>query len=135
MIATDGSSFATQSLEYASKIYRYMPEKPVVYIVNVVSDPMGMGRQELVKEIQQAEKLLDKSARKFSEKGPDDDYVNVLVEVGEPRKKLVELFKELEVDHLFMGGADFSSTAVDIKSGGVTNFMLHHLSGVVTIVK
>ncbi|MDG5766954.1 universal stress protein [Balneolales bacterium ANBcel1] len=135
MIATDGSPFANQSLQYAAGLYNSLPEKPVVYIVNVVSDPMGVGREGLPKEVEQSEKLLRKEALRFSEKGTDDKNIRIVVEVGDPRKKLVELLKRLDVDHLFMGGADFSSSAVDITSGGITNYMLHNLSGMVTIVK
>ncbi|MDI6401592.1 universal stress protein [Balneolaceae bacterium ANBcel3] len=135
MIATDGSQYADLSSRYASQLYKALPVKPDVWIVNVVSDPMNVGADGLEMEISQATKLLGKVAALFGEDGMADQNVRILVEVGNPRKKLVELLNKLKVDHLFMGGADFSSNAVDISSGGITNYMLHHLNGMVTIIK
>ncbi len=135
MIATDGSQFAEQSLKYASELYKLIPEKPDVHIVNVVSDPMGVGPEGLKREIAQAEKLLEKGALKFSDEGKGDKHIHLLIEVGEPRKVLADLLKRLEIEHLFMGGADFSTGAVDVSSGGITNYMLHRLKGTVTIMK
>ncbi len=135
MIATDGSHYAELSTQYASKLFRLMPEKPDVWIVNVVSDPGGVGRDGLAREIGQAEKMLEKISKGFSDDGSQHENVQTLVEVGDPRKKLVEVLKRLDVEHLFMGGADFSTGSADLTSGGITNYMLHHLKGMATIVK
>jgi nucleotide-binding universal stress UspA family protein len=135
MIATDGSRYADLSAAYAARLYTIMPEKPSVWLVNVVSDPGRVGPDGLKKEISQAENLLKKASERFPADEQRDDKVKILVEVGDPRKKLVEMLKRLEVEHLFMGGADFRSAPGDLASGGITNYMLHHLKGMVTIIK
>lgn len=135
MIATDGSHYADLATRYAAGLFKLMPEKPEVWLVYVVSDPMGVGRDGLTKEIGQAGNMLEKASYLFSSKESQPENVHILVEVGDPRSKLVELLKRLKVGHLFMGGADFSSGASDIASGGITNYMLHHLKGMVTILK
>ncbi len=79
--------------------------------------------------------MLTDASFLFAEEGAKNKNIHILVEVGDPRKTLAGLLKKLEVEHLFMGGADFSFGTVNITTGGITNYMLHHLKGTVTIIK
>jgi len=135
MVATDGSHYAELSAKYAAQLYSLMPEKPEVWLVYVLSDPEGVGPKGLEMEIRQAKSMLTTAAARFENYGNPDADIHILVELGDTRRKLVEILKKLQIEHLFMGGADFSTIAADIASGGISNYMLHHLDGMVTIIK
>lgn len=138
LIATDGSRYADMSVEYAAKLYRFLDPKPTVMLLHVVSDPRNV-RKDIQKmtDVQRDEsKRVLRGARElFLQEAGSADTVQTMVAIGEPRQIIVEIAKANQIDHLIMGGSDYQWKITDLLSGGVTNYILHHLNCVITVIK
>jgi len=138
LIATDGSKYATMSVRYAAKLYKFLDPKPNVMLLNVISDPRTIRRDSIeisaaVRE--QSKKVLVEARSFFLEEAGSDDTISTMVAIGEPRQIIVQVVKSNQIDHLIMGGADYQWRITDLLSGGVTNYILHHVNCVITVIK
>ncbi len=138
LIATDGSKYATMSVQFAAKLYKFLEPKPNVMLLNVISDPRGI-KKEVAKaadtEKDRAKRVLRDAREYFLQEAGSAETVSTMVAIGEPRQVIVEVAKANEVDHLIMGGSDYQWKITDLLSGGVTNYILHHLNCVITVIK
>lgn len=138
LIATDGSTYATMSVQYAAKLYGQLDPKPEVMLLNVLPDPRAKGKEldrEAEAKRQQAKIVLADARDYFVREAGTAETVSTMVAFGEPRSVIVEVAKSREIDHLIMGGSDYQWKITDLLSGGVTNYILHHLNCVITIIK
>ena len=71
----------------------------------------------------------------FLDLAGSDETVSTMVGIGEPRQIIVETVKANKIDHLIMGGADYQWRITDLLSGGVTNYIIEHVSCVITLIK
>lgn len=138
LVATDGSKYATLSVQYAARLYKYMDPKPTVMLLNVIPDPRSLRKD--VADVTPAErdkskKVLIEARSFFLKEAGSDETVSTMVAIGEPRQIIVEVAKSNNIDHLIMGGADYQWKITDLLSGGVTNYILHHLNCVITVIK
>jgi nucleotide-binding universal stress UspA family protein len=135
LLATDGSKYATQSVQYAARLYKFLDPKPSVLIMTVIPDPRNR-REKDNEQSKDKSKLVLREAKAFFEaEAGDSDTVTTFVAIGEPREVIVETAKKANIDHLIMGGGDYQWKITDLLSGGVTNYILHHLNCVITIIK
>lgn len=137
LIATDGSKYATMSVSYAAKLYKFLDPKPNVMILNVVPDPRAARDVSGLSSKQQdgSTQVLRDAREQFLKEAGSAETVSTMVAIGEPRQVIVEIVKSNNVDHLIMGGADYQWRITDLLSGGVSNYILHHLNCVITIIK
>lgn len=141
LIATHGAKFANMSVSYAANLYTMMHPRPEVMILNVISKPDGgetrsRAEEEQFKEDQkQGKRILREAKDVFIQKDGKAETVSTMVAIGEPRQKIVEIAKSNNTDHIIMGGADFKWKITDLISGGVTNYVLHHMHCVITVIK
>jgi len=138
LIATDGSRYANMSVEFAAKLYRFLEPKPNVMLLTVVADPRNVRRdvQKLTDAQRDDSKRILREARDlFFREAGSADTVQTMVAIGEPRQVIVEIAKANQIDHVIMGGSDYQWKITDLLSGGVTNYILHHLNCVITVIK
>jgi nucleotide-binding universal stress UspA family protein len=138
LIATDGSRYANMSVEFAAKLYRFLEPKPNVMLLTVVADPRNVRRdvQKLTDTQRDDSKRILREARDlFFREAGSADTVQTMVAIGEPRQVIVEIAKANQIDHVIMGGSDYQWKITDLLSGGVTNYILHHLNCVITVIK
>lgn len=137
LIATDGSKYATESVEYAARLYACMSPRPNVLLLHIVPDPRRAAKSgsEGDSEKQKGKQILAEARQYFIDLAGDDDQVNTMVLVGEPRQAIVETVRANKIDHLIMGGADYQWKITDLLSGGVTNYIIQHVSCVITLIK
>lgn len=135
LLATDGSKYATLSVQYAARLYKLMDPKPNVLIMTVIPDPRN--RKEKENDLNRDKsKLVLREAKDFFEmEAGDADSVSTMVTIGEPRETIVDTARKANIDHVIMGGGDYQWKITDLLSGGVTNYILHHLNCVITIIK
>jgi len=133
LIATDGSKFATMSVQYAAKLYKHLDPKPQVTIMMVIPDPRKHGGGEAPND--RGKLVLREAMDQFRLEAGDTETVSTYVGIGEPREVIVETVRRGGIDHLIMGGGDYQWRITDLLSGGVTNYILHHLHCVITIIK
>lgn len=133
LIATDGSKYATLSVQYAAKLYKYLDPKPEVTIMTVIPDPRN--RKDGAAQGDRSKHVLREAKEQFLLEAGEADTVATFVAIGEPREAIVETAKRGNIDHLIMGGGDYQWKITDLLSGGVTNYILHHLHCVITIIK
>ena len=141
LIATDGSKYAEMSVDYAAGLYGAITQKqkPEVTLLHVIPDPTDSQSRNpltaLSKEKEQGKKILQQAKNKFVEAAGTADTVHTMVAIGEPRQVIVEIAKGNKTDHIIMGGSDYRWRITDLLSGGVTNYILHHLQCVITVIK
>jgi nucleotide-binding universal stress UspA family protein len=137
LIATDGTKYATMSVEYAAKLYACMNPKPNVMLLHIIPDPRrgSSGSPETDQGKQKGKKVLAEARQYFLDIAGSDEHVNTMIMIGEPRQAIVETVKANTIDHLIMGGADYQWKITDLLSGGVTNYIIQHVSCVITLIK
>ncbi|MCC5925678.1 MAG: universal stress protein [Bacteroidetes bacterium] len=137
LIATDGTKYATMSVEYAARLYACMSPKPNVLLLNIVPDPRrgGAGGADADAKKQSGKKVLAEARQYFQDIAGTDEHVNTIILIGEPRQAIVETVKANNIDHLIMGGADYQWKITDLLSGGVTNYIIQHVNCVITLIK
>lgn len=134
LIATDGSKYATMSVEYAARLYACMSPRPNVLLLNIIPDPRRKGSVDQDAEAG-SKRVLAESRQFFQDLAGSDETVSTMVAIGEPRQIIVETVKANKIDHLIMGGADYQWKITDLLSGGVTNYIIEHVSCVITLIK
>jgi nucleotide-binding universal stress UspA family protein len=138
LIATDGSEYATMSVQFAAKLYKFLEPKPNVMLLTVIADPRAVRNDttKLTDEQREKSKQVLREAREhFLAEAGSAETVSTMVAIGEPRQVIVEIAKSNNIDHLIMGGSDYQWKITDLLSGGVTNYILHHLNCVITVIK
>jgi nucleotide-binding universal stress UspA family protein len=138
LIATDGSTYASMSVQYAAKLYRFYEPKPNVLLLNVIRDPRTTSMDESsasAKDREKAKVVLAEARELFAESAGTAETVSTMVAIGEPRHVIVEVSRIRKIDHVIMGGSDYQWKITDLLSGGVTNYIMHHLNCVITIIK
>jgi nucleotide-binding universal stress UspA family protein len=135
LLATDGSKYATQSVQYAARLYKFIDPKPSVLIMTVIPDPRNRRDKDNEQSKDKSKHVLREAKAFFEAEAGIADTVSTFVAIGEPREVIVETAKKAEIDHLIMGGGDYQWKITDLLSGGVTNYILHHLNCVITIIK
>jgi nucleotide-binding universal stress UspA family protein len=138
LIATDGSRYANMSVEFAAKLYRFLDPKPNVMLLTVVDDPRNTRRDvQKLTDVQRDEskRILREAKDLFQQEAGSAETVQTMVAIGEPRQVIVEIAKGNKVDHVIMGGSDYQWKITDLLSGGVTNYILHHLNCIITVIK
>ncbi len=135
LLATDGSKYATMSVQYAARIYKLMDPKPNVLIMTVIPDPRDRREKDNEQSKDKSKQVLREAKEFFVMEAGEADSVSTFVAIGEPRDVIVETARKANIDHLIMGGGDYQWRITDLLSGGVTNYILHHLNCVITIIK
>jgi nucleotide-binding universal stress UspA family protein len=126
LIATNGSKYASEAVKHAGMLSAMLKERPRVTIL-VVAD--SKENEDTAKGIIEMAKFL------FEEhSGPEFDP-DLTVKVGEPGATIVETAKELECDHILIGGADFKWDVNSKDPGGISNYIIDKFHGVITVVK
>lgn len=106
LIATDGSPYATMSVEYAARLYKHLNPKPDVILLNVIKDPRSLRREQSdlsSEERNKSRQVLVDARDIFLKEAGSDDTVSTLAIIGEPRQVIVEIAKVKEIDHVIMG--------------------------------
>ena len=126
LIATNGTKYASAAVKYAAELYKNLRFEPEVCILVVAIDDdaqtEAMGIIELAKFM-------------FEDVAGKEGNLSTIIATGEPGKVIVEQMKEQKADHLFIGGADFKWDVNDDTPGGISNYIIHHISGKVTLIK
>ncbi len=139
LIATDGSKYANLSVEYAAQMYSFIKPKPNVMIIHVIPDPMDTQSRNpltaLTKEKERGKQILREAKERFIATAGEAETVSTMVAIGEPRQVIVEIAKGNQTDHIIMGGSDYRWRITDLLSGGVSNYILHHMQCVITVIK
>lgn len=139
LIATDGSKYANLSVEYAAELYKFIDPKPNVLIIHVIPDPTDSQSRNpltaLTKEKERGKQILREAKERFEEAAGESETVSTMVAIGEPRQVIVEIAKGNQTDHIIMGGSDYRWKITDLLSGGVSNYILHHMQCVITVIK
>ncbi len=135
LLATDGSKYATLSVQYAARLYKILDPKPTVLIMTVIPDPRNRRDKDIEQSKDRSKHVLREAKAFFESEAGDSDTVSTFVAIGEPREVIVETAKKANIDHLIMGGGDYQWKITDLLSGGVTNYILHHLNCVITIIR
>lgn len=139
LIATDGSKYANLSVEYAAEMYRFVKPKPNVLIIHVIPDPTDSQSRNpltaLTKEKERGKQILREAKERFVAAAGEAETVSTMVAIGEPRQVIVEIAKGNHTDHIIMGGSDYRWRITDLLSGGVSNYILHHMQCVITVIK
>lgn len=135
LLATDGSKYATQSVQYAARLYKFLDPKPSVLIMTVIPDPRNRREKDNEQSKDKSKHVLREAKAFFEAEAGEAVTVSTFVAIGEPREVIVETAKKADIDHLIMGGGDYQWKITDLLSGGVTNYIMHHLNCVITIIK
>jgi len=126
VIATNGTKYASEAVKYAAELFRDLRAEPDVYILVVAINEDAIAGAQAISEM--AKFTFEDIAGK---EGP----FYTLVEVGEPGQLIIEKCEDLEADHLFIGGADFKWDINEEGAGGISNYIIEHISGRVTLIK
>lgn len=103
-------------------------------LLNIIPDPRRKGAVDHETEAG-SRRVLAESRQFFLDLAGSDETVSTMVGIGEPRQIIVETVKANKIDHLIMGGADYQWRITDLLSGGVTNYIIEHVSCVITLIK
>jgi len=126
LIATNGSKYASEAVKYAGSLSSVLNEKPDVTILVVANtkadEDVALGIVEMAKF------LFEEEAKNLVEP-------NLEVRIGAPGETITNTAKELNCDHILIGGADFKWDINDETPGGVSNFIIANFDGVITVVK
>lgn len=126
LIATNGTKYASEAVKYAAELFRDLRFEPVVYILVVAIDE---------ESISEAQAITELAKYSFEDIAGKEGPLTTMVEVGEPGKVIIEQCKKLEADHLFIGGADFKWDINEDGPGGISNYIIEHISGGITLIK
>lgn len=126
LIATNGTKYASEAVKYAADLYKNLRIEPEVCILVVAVDEEA--ETEAIAIMEMAKFLFEDSIEK-------EVNLTTLVAIGDPGKVIVEQMKSQNSDHLFIGGADFKWDIKDDKPGGISNYIIHNLTGGVTVLK
>lgn len=126
LIATNGTKYASAAVKYAADLFKNLRFDPEVCMLVVAVDEEAQT---------EAKGILEMAKFIFEEKAGKESSLTALVETGEPGQVIVEQFKKQKADHLFIGGADFKWDINSGEPGGISNYIIHHISGKITIVK
>ncbi|MAO66464.1 MAG: hypothetical protein CL666_15845 [Balneola sp.] len=126
VIATNGTRYASEAVKYAAELFRDLRVEPEVYILVVAIDE---------ESISEAQAITEMAKFSFEDIAGKEGPLTTMVEVGEPGKVIIEQCKKLDADHLFIGGADFKWDINDDGPGGISNYIIEHISGGVTLLK
>lgn len=126
LIATNGSIYASEAVKYAGELSAQLNKNPEVTLLVIAATKE---EEEVALGIVEMAKFL------FEEKSRHDLQPELLVKIGEPGKTIVETAKELKCDHILIGGNDFKWDVNDEKPGGISNYIIHHFKGLITVVK
>ena len=126
LIATYGTKYAMKTLDYAAVLSTELKDTPSVTILIVAKD--------MSSEAESAD-ILHKALIRFAEKCEDKILPDIEVRIGEPTEEILTAIKELQIDHLFMGGGDFKYDINMPGGGGISNRILNEFHGTVTLVK
>lgn len=126
LIATNGTKYASDAVKYAGVLSGLVTETLEVTILvvalNKENEDAALGIVEMAKFL-------------FEEKGQKKVDPKLEVRIGDPGKTIVDTANELGCDHILIGGADFKWDVNDGKAGGVSNYIIAHFDGVITVVK
>ncbi len=126
VIATNGTKYASAAVKYAAELFRDLRTEPEVYILVVAINDEALT---------EAKAILEMAKYSFEDIAGKEGALTPYVETGEPGKVIVEQMKKLKADHLFIGGADFKWDINDEGPGGISNYIIEHISGGVTLIK
>lgn len=126
LIATNGSIYASEAVKHAGLLSSELSNKPEVTILVVANDEES---EEVALGIVEMAKFL------FEEEGRKSVEPKLEVRIGAPGEVIVNTAKELGCDHILIGGADFKWDINDGTPGGVSNYIIAHFDGVITVVK
>lgn len=126
LIATNGSKYASEAVKHAGMLSSVVSKKPVVTILVVANEKET---EDIALGIVEMAKFL------FEEEGGKVVDPILEVRIGEPGRTIVDTAKELECDHILIGGADFKWDINDDAPGGVSNYIIANFDGVITVVK
>ena len=126
LIATNGSTYASQAVKHAGLLSSELSNKPEVTLL-VVADEKAT--EDIALGIVEMAKFL------FEEEGGKGVEPKLEVRIGSPGETIVNTAEELGCDHILIGGADFKWDINDGKPGGVSNYIIARFDGVITVVK
>ncbi|HBX66397.1 MAG: hypothetical protein CL670_01415 [Balneola sp.] len=126
VIATNGTKYASEALKYAAGLYRDLRNEPEVYILVVAINDDALT---------EAQAIVELAKYTFEDIAGKEGALTPYVEIGEPGKVIIDQMNALEADHLFIGGADFKWDVNEDGPGGISNYIIEHISGGVTILK
>lgn len=126
LIATNGTKYASAAVEYAGRLAAELNKKPKVNILVVANtedtEDVALGIVEMAKFL-------------FEEEAQHKVNPDLVVKIGEPGFTITQTAKELECDHILIGGADFKWDINDDTPGGVSNYIIANFDGVISVVK
>lgn len=126
LIATNGTKYASAAVEYAGRLAAELNKKPKVTILVVANtedtEDVALGIVEMAKFL-------------FEEEAQHKVNPDLVVKIGEPGFTITQTAKELECDHILIGGADFKWDINDDTPGGVSNYIIANFDGVISVVK
>ncbi|MBD3617196.1 MAG: universal stress protein [Gracilimonas sp.] len=126
VIATNGTKYASAAVKYAAELFRDLRAEPEVYILVVAVDD---------ESITEAKAITEMAKYSFEDIAGKEGSLTMMVETGEPGKVIIDQVNKLKADHLFIGGADFKWDINDDSPGGISNYLIEHISGGVTLIK
>lgn len=126
VIATNGTKYASAAVKYAAELFRDLRAEPEVYILVVAVDDDS---------ITEAKAITEMAKYSFEDIAGKEGSLTMMVETGEPGKVIIDQVNKLKADHLFIGGADFKWDINDDSPGGISNYLIEHISGGVTLIK
>lgn len=126
VIATNGTKYASEAVKYAAELFRDLRFEPEVYILVVAIDE---------ESIAEAQAITEMAKFSFEDITGKEGPLTTTVKVGEPGKVIIEQCQKLEADHLFIGGADFKWDINEKGPGGISNYIIEHISGGITLLK
>ena len=120
-------------------MFKFLEPKPNVLIIHVIPDPYDTQSRNpltaLTKEKERGKQILREAKERFIAAAGEAETVSTMVAIGEPRQVIVEIAKGNQTDHIIMGGSDYRWKITDLLSGGVSNYILHHMQCVITVIK
>ncbi|MEX0723033.1 MAG: universal stress protein [Gracilimonas sp.] len=126
VIATNGTKYASEAVKYAAELYRDLRAEPDIYILVVAVDDDSLTEAQAITEM---------AKYSFEDIAGKEGTLSTMVEIGEPGKVIIEQCKKLNADHLFIGGADFKWDINEDAPGGISNYIVEHISGGITLIK
>ena len=139
LVTIDKSDNSSKALDYAATMYASLADKPNVVLIHVIQDITHTQsidpKHAKNLEKDRARHLLKESFEKFKDTAGSADNVSKMLLIGNPRKLIVEIARSNGTDHIIMGGHDFKWDISKIMKGDVSNYVLHHMDCVITIIK
>ena len=126
LIATNGSKYASAAVKHAGLLSSVLNQKPEVTILVVATEKET---EDIALGIVEMAKFL------FEEEGKKKVIPKLEVRIGEPGDTVIKAAKDLKIDHILIGGADFKWDVNDDKPGGISNYIIDKFDGVITVVK